>query len=305
MESEIEDYCREVGSFKILTHEQNAELARKGTRKAREELVNSNLRLVIMWAKRFAKVTRLELEDLIQEGNIGLMKAAKRFDPKKGKFSTTATWWIKSKIRRYIATKSDCVKGPGWHLKAIVRRWRQVAAEIEQQVGRTPTHAEIQEKMKLPKQQLAQIKIVLSLKGIVRLGGGDDEDENGTCVRQLPDKHKENIPGHIYTFGGRRIEDDKVIKEPIIQATMAEIRQTMNMYPHILRSDDCGKEIRVWECRYLQGMTLEETGQLMGITRERVRQIETDALRRMRNFLSRRASEDEVGAERLLCQKRR
>lgn len=299
MKNDIEDYCKEVGGFKVLTAEQNAVLAKRGTKQAREELVNANLRLVIMWARRFANVTGLELEDLIQEGNIGLMIAAKRFNPKKAQFSTLASWWIKAKIRRYVAEKTELVKGPGWLLRRLVRRWKQTAEALKQETNREPTNAEIQEKLKLKKHHLAQVKIALSLKNFVRLDDYDNEENAGGRPNELPDTRMENMPGHLYTFGGRKGKDGT--PGEVIEATMGEIRQTLNSVSMILRNDDNGKEMQVWERRYLKHQTLEQIGQALGMTRERVRQIETEVLRKMREFLKRKAGRiDEVGTERAL-----
>ena len=275
--NDIEDYCKEVGSFKVLSKEKATVLGRRKTPKAREALVNANLRLAVMWARRFSKVTGLELEDLIQEGNIGLMIAAKRFDPKKGMFSTTATWWIRSKIRRYIAEKSDSIKGPGWLLRSIVRNWKQTAETLRQETGRAPTNAEIQDRLKLSKHHLAQVKIALSLKNLIRL---DEQDENGETPNEQPDHRKEHLPGHLYTFGGRtRLNGEK---EELIEATMGEIRQTLNSAPLILKHD---KEIEVWERRYLRHQSQVEIGTALGVTRQRVEQIERQVLRKMRQFI--------------------
>src|SRR6186713_2463288 len=148
-DSGIKIYLREIGQIPLLTPEQEIELAakiKKGDREARALMIRSNLRLVVKIAHDYANLG-LPLLDLISEGNIGLMKAVERFDPRKGaKLSTYAAWWIKQSVKRALANQGKTIRIPV-HLVDRIAKMRRVAAELHEELGREPTDAELAESM--------------------------------------------------------------------------------------------------------------------------------------------------------------
>src|SRR5512136_711939 len=161
-ENGIKIYLREIGQIPLLTPQQEIELAAKikrGDRKAREHMIKANLRLVVKIAHDYSNLG-LPLLDLISEGNIGLMKAVERFDPKKGgKLSTYAAWWIKQSIKRALANQSKTIRLPV-HLVDKISKMRRVALQMSEELGREPTDEELAEEIGLSAAKVSQLKTV-------------------------------------------------------------------------------------------------------------------------------------------------
>jgi RNA polymerase primary sigma factor len=253
-------FLNEAGRFPLLTAAQEVELAKAiehGDKRAKDVLVNSNLRLVVSIAKRY-QGHGLTLLDLIQEGIIGLIRAAEKFDWRKGfKFSTYATWWIRQAVQRGVANKARTIRIPV-HIvereQKIARAERELVATLE----RTPTIEEIAERSKLPVKQVREVRSA------------------GRAVASLDKPVGE---ADSASFGDLFASDEQTPEEQV------EVELTEQAL-HAAVADLPEREQLILNLRYgLKGTeepkSLEEIGRIMGITRERVRQIEGEALRRL------------------------
>ncbi len=262
--SSLKLYLHEIGRVPLLTIEQEVELAariKKGDEAARQHMISANLRLVVKIAHDYSHFG-LPLLDLISEGNIGLMKAVERFDPAKGgKLSTYAAWWIKQSIKRALANQSKTIRLPV-HLVDKIARLRRTALQMQETLGREPTNEELAEAMGLPVRKIAHLKTVSvrpsSLDAPV---GDDDRTELGELVCD------ENEPTPFENLRGKTTSQD-------ISTIVS------NLEP---------RETEILRLRFgLDGerpKTLEEVGQFLGVTRERVRQLQNTALSKMRKAL--------------------
>ncbi|OQA29105.1 MAG: RNA polymerase sigma factor SigA [Verrucomicrobia bacterium ADurb.Bin345] len=269
MAMELEDqgikiYLREIGQTELLTIKQEVELAKrikKGDEEARQLMIRANLRLVVKIAYDYARYG-LPLLDLISEGNIGLMKAVERFDPKKGgKLSTYAAWWIKQSIKRALANQSKTIRLPA-HLVDKISKMRKVHYQLMQKTGREPTSEEVAKVLKVPASTVSQWT-TLSLRPTSLDAPIGDEDSG--------------------EFGDI-IGDDKA-RTPFDEINDRQLRKEVEGL-----IDRLGKREReILKYRYgLRGVkpeTLEVVGKRFRITRERVRQIQNAAVVRLREML--------------------
>jgi RNA polymerase primary sigma factor len=257
----IQMYLREIGKIPLLSTEDEVSLAKRkerGDKAAERKLIEANLRLVVSIAKKFVGKS-LSLLDLIQEGNIGLFRAVKKFDHRKGyKFSTYATWWIRQAITRALADQSRTIRIPV-HMVETINRFQQVRRRLLQDLGRDPTVEELAAEMGEEVEKIQHIIKISQDMVSLEVSVGDDDDDT-----QLSDF----------------IEDVKNISPD-----RAAALQILRDYVQSAVKDLVPREQKILEMRFglTDGVThtLEEVGQEFGVTRERIRQIEAKALERI------------------------
>jgi RNA polymerase primary sigma factor len=260
-------YLREIGRLPLLTPQQEIELAakiKKGDAGARERMISSNLRLVVTIAHDYANLG-LPLLDLISEGNIGLTKAVERFDPAKGaKLSTYAMWWIKQSIKRALANQGKMIRLPV-HLGDKIAKVRRVSLQMSNELGREPTDDELAAEIGIAGEKVARLKSVgirpASLDAPI---GDDDSTEFGTVVAD----EEAQTPFELLRDKNLRGEVDGLI-ETLDDREKKIISQRFGL--------NGGKP-----------KTLEDVGKNLGVTRERIRQLQNIALSKLRLALSKK-----------------
>ena len=255
-------YLKEIGKVPLLTAEKELELANRmshGDESAKKQIVEANLRLVVSIAKRYVNRGMFFL-DLIQEGNLGLMKAADKFDYGKGfKFSTYATWWIRQAITRAIADQARTIRIPV-HMVETINKVLRVSRQLLQEMGREPTEEEIAKEMDMPVDKVREILKIAQEPVSLEMPIGEEEDS------------------HLGDF----IADDNT-PAPADAAPYQMLREHLLEVLHTLTP----REEAVLKLRFGledgRPRTLEEVGKVFDITRERIRQIEAKALRKLRH----------------------
>lgn len=257
----INIYMQEVGQFPLINEEQELELARRisqGDADARQELCNANLRLVVSIAKRHMG-RGLSFLDLIQEGNIGLLKAVDKFDPSKGcKFSTHASWWIQQAISRAISNTGRTVRIPA-HLVETINKMKRIASELTIEYGYEPSPKELADALDTDEETIKHWYKIS--EDIVSLDVKIKDDEDGTIGELIEDKSLSNPIGNIL------LEEQKEIFKNVLD-TLTQRESDILQYRYGLKTDE--------------PKTLEEIGGIYGLTKERIRQIESAALRKLR-----------------------
>ena len=262
-DNSIKMYMREMGKIDMLSADEEhhlASLVAQGDKNARNQLVEANLRLVCSLAKHY-QGCGLTYQDLIQEGNIGLIKAAEKFDVEKGfRFSTYATWWIKQAISRAIADQARTIRVPV-HMAENINKVKKIERQLLAELQHEPTNAEIAKAMKMSEDQIAEIKSYMTDTTSLDIQVGDDDD--GTTIGSfVEDTHFVN-PADAYVKAANGEMVDMVL------STLSD------------------REANIIRMRFGIGrdrvMTLEEVGKEFSLTRERIRQIEAKALRKLRH----------------------
>lgn len=255
-------YLKEIGRIPLLTAEEEVELAKRmeqGDEEAKRKLAEANLRLVVSIAKRYVGRGMLFL-DLIQEGNLGLIKAVEKFDYRKGyKFSTYATWWIRQAITRAIADQARTIRIPV-HMVETINKLIRVSRQLLQEYGREPTPEEIAKEMGLPEERVREIMKIAQEPVSLETPIGEEEDS------------------HLGDF----IEDEDA-PAPAEKASFTLLKEQLEEVLDTLTE----REEKVLRLRFGlddgRSRTLEEVGKEFNVTRERIRQIEAKALRKLRH----------------------
>ena len=256
-------YMREMGAIPTLSIEEEKIITQRianGDEEAKKDLIEANLRLVISVAKRYIGCG-IPFQDLVQEGNIGLIKAADKFDFNKGfHFSTYAIWWIRQTISRAIADQNRLIRVPV-HMSELINKIKRASRELTVKLHRDPTDAEIAKKLGINEQEVTEAnKYVISMSSLdTPIGGEDEEVTIGSFIA------------------------DPNISDPVENCERQDLHNALNKVLSTLSE----REANILKLRFgfdgNQPMTLEEVGQQYGITKERVRQIEIKALQKMRN----------------------
>ena len=257
VQSPLETYLREINEVALLTADEEKELAHKiaaGDDQARDRMVRANLRLVVNIARGYVG-KGLALQDLIEEGNLGLLRAVEGFDPAVGtRFSTYASYWIKQSIKRALVNTAKPIRIPAYMVELLFK-WRRTSAELQEEFGRTPTPEEIAKVLEIPKKKLAIVKKAIKVYNLVPQ---TDQPENGWSL-------------------GEMLMDERARAPDVEMVEADDLRMVMN------RLDEMDKrEAAVLRMRFglndSPPKTLKEIGESLGLTRERVRQIENEAL---------------------------
>ena len=260
LDDPVRMYLKEIGQVKLLTADEEIELAKRvseGDKKAKDRLTEANLRLVVSIAKKYSG-RGLHILDLIQEGNTGLIRAVDKFDYTKGnKFSTYATWWIRQAITRAIADQARTIRVPV-HMVEVINKATRCNRKLVQELGREPTLEEIAAELNLPIEKIIEANRTAADTLSLDMPVGDEEDTTiGSFVED------DNTPGPV-----------DATSNAMLSEALTEILGTLTE-----------READVLRMRF--GMydgrthTLEEVGQIFGVTRERIRQIENKAIRKL------------------------
>lgn len=262
IEDPVRMYLKEIGKVSLLTADEEIELAQrmeKGDENAKKRLAEANLRLVVSIAKRYVGRGMLFL-DLIQEGNLGLIKAVEKFDYRKGyKFSTYATWWIRQAITRAIADQARTIRIPV-HMVETINKLIRVSRQLLQELGREPQPEEIAKEMDTSVDRVREIMKIAQEPVSLETPIGEEEDSH---LGDFIEDHDAPAPADAASF-------------TLLREQLEEVLETLTV-----------REKRVLELRFGledgRSRTLEEVGQHFGVTRERIRQIEAKALRKLRH----------------------
>jgi RNA polymerase primary sigma factor len=268
----VRTYLKEIGGVSLLSAKDEVRLAKlieKGDQDAKNALIEANLRLVVSVAKRYMG-RGLSLLDLVQEGNLGLIRAVEKFDYRKGfKFSTYATWWIRQAVSRAVADQARTIRIPV-HMVDAINRVTRTQRSLLQDLGREPTSAEIGVELDLPPARVEELLKLARETVSLEAPLGDSDASLADFIEDDPSRQPEAIAA------------EKIMKE--------DLAKTLAGLPE--------RDRKIIELRYgLNGnepMTLEQVGQEFGVTRERIRQMEIKTLRRLQAFRMARALQDSL-----------
>lgn len=261
----LRTYLKEVRTIPLLTAEEEislSKLTRKGNEQARKKMIQSNLRLVINIAKRYMRLGTPFL-DLIEEGNLGLMKAVEKFNPQKGfRFSTYAAWWIKQAITRSISEQGKMIRVPVY-MNDLITKWRKTKERLAQKLKRIPSDEEIAKKLKLPKGKVEQINFWMTTS-TSSLEAPISEEGEGKVADLIEDQ--------------TAIQPDSTIEHLLDKERVENLLEIMSE-----------RERGILDMRFgladKRPHTLAEVAKKLGVSRERVRQIEEGALKKLRKFV--------------------
>lgn len=260
VQNPLETYLREINETALLSAREEKELARRiaqGEKEARDRMVRANLRLVVNIARAYGG-KGLPLQDLIEEGNLGLLRAVEGFDPDMDtRFSTYASYWIKQSIKRALINSAKTIRIPAYMVE-LLSKWRKATAKLDDELGRSPTQEEVAKELGLPKKKLSIVRKAIQLYNTTPQ---TDEDDGGWSMNDM-------------------VADDR------IKAPEDELLNSDNL-KHVYRMLDemDPREATILRMRFglddAEPKTLKEIGELLGLTRERVRQIESEALKQL------------------------
>ncbi|MFO1042328.1 MAG: RNA polymerase sigma factor RpoD/SigA [Planctomycetaceae bacterium] len=260
VQTPLETYLREINETRLLTAREEKELANQianGEKEARDRMVRANLRLVVNIARAYTG-KGLPLQDLIEEGNLGLLRAVEGFDPDMNtRFSTYASYWIKQSIKRSLINSAKTIRIPAYMVE-LLTKWRRATAKLDDELGRPPTQEEVAKELGLPKKKLSIVRAAIQLYNSTPQ---TDDEEGGWTMSDM-------------------VADERM------KGPEDELLDTDNL-KHVFRMLDTmdPREAMILRMRFglddAEPRTLKEIGESMGLTRERVRQIENEALKKL------------------------